>query len=666
MKNSILEQKLAKCLQLIQNQKYSELLPIARAGAAMSGTNLEKLSSFYYYEGCAFQFSEKLNDSATYCFEKSLYFSKKSNFVGQLAITSRQLMFLYYIQNERKKQTLLAEILQSIYKKTTNKKICASLLYAICDYDLYNEHFDTFTNHALDCINLLQSDTVITPQSRKDIGGLYIKISRSFDSMHQLDKAIEYCQLAENQFESLDLEEISITNNLFVRYYVQKGSIEKALLYLSKIEALNTNSSFKELALGNSYNCLAEYYIKVNNLNQSMSFSKKAIKFSELSKDGELLSIAKVLFAKILYYKKEYDKAILVLKAVEYETKKYNKQTYLFLTDILAKCYKAKGDYRNASIYQDKTSLLNDSILKASSNENIAKAEATFQNKLKQEKINSLIAQNKIATLEKMEAKSKLLVLLLCMIIAMLVGGALYFQGRNRKKANVRLQKLNDELDEANRVKMRFFGILNHDLRSPLSNLIQIIELKNSESELIDRPTMSRLEQSALLSATNLLTSMEDMLLWGKGQMSNFEPHIEVVSVGDLFSYIATYFESEKEVSFQFEDYESLLVTTDENILKTILRNLTSNAIKALKTTETPLIIWKAWKQENCICLSITDNGPGISNNQLKALYNVNEVIGVKNGLGLHLIRDLTVLLSCQIELESNNSIGTSFVLKFN
>lgn len=91
---------------------------------------------------------------------------------------------------------------------------------------------------------------------------------------------------------------------------------------------------------------------------------------------------------------------------------------------------------------------------------------------------------------------------------------------------------------------------------------------------------------------------------------------------------------------------------------------MTGNAIKALDKIENPNIIWKAWQENNFSYLSITDNGKGASDEQFKALYDDKEVVGIKTGLGLHLIRDLAKAIDCEISIDSKIDIGTTFTLK--
>jgi signal transduction histidine kinase len=63
--------------------------------------------------------------------------------------------------------------------------------------------------------------------------------------------------------------------------------------------------------------------------------------------------------------------------------------------------------------------------------------------------------------------------------------------------------------------------------------------------------------------------------------------------------------------------------------------------------------------------LSITDNGSGGNQEKFKALYDDSEVIGIKTGLGLHLIRDLATAINCKIEVSSKPDLGTTFTIVF-
>ncbi|HBI00156.1 MAG TPA: hypothetical protein DDY18_00865 [Flavobacterium sp.] len=244
------------------------------------------------------------------------------------------------------------------------------------------------------------------------------------------------------------------------------------------------------------------------------------------------------------------------------------------------------------------------------------------------------------------------------------IGAILFYQNQQRKKTNHKLQQLNAELDQANKAKTRFFSILNHDLRGPVANLIFFLQLQKESPEMLDEESIKRMQDKTMSGAENLLNSMEDILQWSKSQMENFKPQPTNIEINSLFEDTKKHFSSTEHIQIQFENPSNLKLFTDENYLKTIIRNLTGNAIKALEGIDDPKIIWKAWQKDNQTFLSVSDNGKGATQEQFKALYDDKEVVGIKSGLGLHLIRDLAKAIDCEILVDSKLGEGTTFTLK--
>ena len=202
-------------------------------------------------------------------------------------------------------------------------------------------------------------------------------------------------------------------------------------------------------------------------------------------------------------------------------------------------------------------------------------------------------------------------------------------------------------------------------MRSPVYNFIHFMQLQKESPELLDATTKKIIETKTINSAENLLASMEDLLLWSKGQMDNFKPQPKVIEINSLFEDTKKHFESEEKVIIEFENPDAISIHTDENFLKTIIRNLTGNAIKATKNSEKAKITWRAWQNNDKTYLSITDSGSGVSQEKFKALYDENEVVGIKSGLGLHLIRDLAKAINCKVSIDNDTNEGTTFNLEF-
>jgi signal transduction histidine kinase len=322
----------------------------------------------------------------------------------------------------------------------------------------------------------------------------------------------------------------------------------------------------------------------------------------------------------------------------------------------LADLEETKGNYKSALDHYKTWSATNDSLYSQDKKNELAGLDGKYKIALKDKEI----AFNKLTLSDQRRTQIGLIAGLL---LSGIIGGLLYWQGRNRKKTNTTLMVLNNQLDEANKVKAKFFGILSHDLRGPVANLIHFLHLQKNDPDLLGEGDPAVHQQLIGESAENLLNTMEAMLLWSKEQMDDFKPNIKTVAVSDLFGHLQKFFPQTGTVQLQFTQEPGLSVLTDENYLQVIMQNLTSNALKALKSNPHGKIEWKALKDGSSIILSITDNGPGISDEQIKALYDESSSLNAKTGFGLHLIRDLAKAIRYRITIRSQPGMGTTFTL---
>jgi signal transduction histidine kinase len=482
--------------------------------------------------------------------------------------------------------------------------------------------------------------------------------------MKQYDKAIEYFNEAKPYLKDAPYVSAFLCNYYLHSYAAlkQPDSVTKYYKILYTYPTAK-DSLFINLSFANR--SMAEHSINQGKINNAYNYAQKAVLYALKSNDEDIIMEANTILGKVLNEKGEHKKAIEVLKKASTKALKYDKESFVVINKKLSQSYAAIGNWKEAYYYNEIYSKYNDEMMEQSAKQNIANAEARFQNKTKIQEIKTLSTQNTIKNIQIAEAKKQRLYLILGLALVGIIGLLLFTQNQNRKKTNQKLQLLNQELDEANKIKARFFSILNHDLRSPVSNFIHFLHLQKESPELIDEETAARMQTKVISGAENLLTSMEDILLWSKGQMENFKPHFKEIPAAIIFKEIQQHFSSIENIDISFENPENILLNTDENYLKTIIRNLTGNAIKALDKIENPKIIWKAWQENEVQYLSITDNGSGGSQERFKALYDDSEVIGIKSGLGLHLIRDLATAINCKIEVSSKPDFGTTFTILF-
>ncbi|MCD9853722.1 HAMP domain-containing histidine kinase [Epilithonimonas sp. JDS] len=358
-----------------------------------------------------------------------------------------------------------------------------------------------------------------------------------------------------------------------------------------------------------------------------------------------------------------YEKSELLPKAQEeFEISKNvaeennNMQWVMFSYAGMAELSKTRKDIDSYSKNLTQYYATRDSIYSQKRKNEIAKIESQ---KVVNQK-NKEIALNKIIIKNKEQEKIYYLLGLAALFV---IGILLFFLYRQLKKNSSRLQSLNQELEKANKNKMRFFGILNHDLRSPVVSLIHFLNLQKDAPELMDDETKIRLEKQTSDSADQLLTQMEDLLLWSKGQMENFEPNKQFYGADEVFDEVKKEFVWVSNIHLEFEIPTNLKIFTDKEYLKTILRNLINNAVKVLQNVNRPHIVCKVWEQGDFHYILIKDNGGGTNIEKFRALYDDKMSIGTTKGLGMHVIRDLCKAIDCKIEVDTNVEVGETRIM---
>ena len=649
--------------EILESENYPKVVEITEKGISLSKNHPAYLSKFYFFKGMAYEFDNNQYQKALVNYELAWKYAKKARHLKNETSILMRLNYVYYALHETSKNKDLTDYVKKVADTTKSTYSKAYLNGTIAEYYLNNAQYETFIVYQLKAITykkLLPKNTVET----ENIGISYSQIAAAYTKMKQYNKAIEYLNEAK-----LYVKESPYVSAFICNYYLQcfvplkkHDSIQKYYRLIYTYPSVK-DSLFLNLSFANR--SVSDYYVNQGKVTAAYHYAKKAILFGQKSNDEDIIMEAQTVMGRVLYQKGDYKKAIEILTSASKNALKYDKESYVIINKKLSQSYAALGHWKEAFHYNEIYSKANDEMMQESAKQSIANAEAAYQNKTKGQRIKNLSAQNTIKNIQIEDARKQRLFLVSGLILVAIIVLLLFKQNQNRKKTNQKLQVLNQELDEANKIKARFFSILNHDLRSPVSNLIHFLHLQKENPELIDEATALRMQTKVITGAENLLSSMEDILLWSKGQMENFKPHPQKVAIEVLFEETQKHFSSVENIQISFENPENIILDTDENYLKAIIRNLTGNAIKALNKTSNGKIIWKAWQENNQTYLSITDNGPGGTQEQFKALYDDSEVIGIKSGLGLHLIRDLATAINCKIEVDSKPDFGTTFTIIF-
>ncbi len=501
------------------------------------------------------------------------------------------------------------------------------------------------------------------------IAYMHTKIGAIYDINGNRQDALKYYSIAVEFFKEI-VKEGTAESSMFLNignYYSTTGNFLDAIKYFTEGLIIAENIGDKHMTsafynnMGNIYKAQGNYNEALKSYNASLKINEEFNAKSDIAVTYDNIGQVYLLMNEPKVAKKWLQKGLQL--CIENGETEPIRNAY----ENLATVDSALDDYKSAYKHYKLYTLYKDSLINKENTRELTRLEMNYEFKKQQDSIH-FIKDAEIAIRDAtLEANRRQRWFFIGGLLALaVIGGLLYNQSKQRKKNNEKLQQLNEELDNANKIKTRFFSILNHDLRSPVSNLIHYLHLKKENPELLDEETKQRLDQKSIQGAENLLITMEDLLLWSKGQMENFKPQPRNVAVHQLFEDTKKVFSGYQNIRFEYHNSDNLEIFTDENYLKTIIRNLTSNAINVFTSTHNPHIVWKAYEEKEKPVLAITDNGPGADNEKFRALYDETEVIGIKTGLGLHLIRDLAKAIDCKIEVESEKEKGTTFTLKFN
>ncbi len=654
---------LLKVCETLKNEgDYKNLIILANKGIAAAKNDSYLLARFSFYKAYGYEYDNNQYEKAIPLFEASWNFSKKRKNLKEETLAIMRLNYLYYSTKQFQKRQKLIHYIKKVLDTTKSIYTQGILNGSLGEYYLDNSEIEKFIGYKLKAIEYRKKFPKDDTNNTVNIGISYSQIGQAYIKMKQFDKGIEYSNYARPYLKG-SANAMAFLYNDYIKCYTGKQNPDSLIKYYNGICNLVSKEDSLYISVSSANRYMAEYCIAKANLEKANLYASKALLFAEKSNDDEILMEARITKAKLHFKHREFTKAIAMLKLASTHAYEFDKNSFIVINQLLSESYAELGDWKQAYQFHLIYNKANEALLQESAKQSIANAEGKYQNHYKQEKINALSTENTLKNLQIENTKRQQIYLTIGFLLVLIITSLLYRQNQIRKKTNKRLQLLNAELDQANKVKTRFFSILNHDLRSPVANLIHFLHLQKENPELLDEESKVRLENKTITGAENLLNSMEDILLWCKGQMENFEPQPKTIAVAMLFEDLASHFSSEERVKITFENNQNLQLTIDENYLKTIIRNLTANAIKALEKTPNATILWKAWQENGQNYLSVTDNGPGGTQEKFKALYDEKEVVGIKTGLGLHLIRDLAKAINCKITVETFENEGTKFTL---
>jgi signal transduction histidine kinase len=497
-------------------------------------------------------------------------------------------------------------------------------------------------------------------------------IGIDFYQSKNFNKALEYYLLAEKKY--LEVGDASGTGDCYNNIAMVYDDLEKsdsALFYYEKAQNIFEKHNDKD-AISDILNNKAGVYYKNGDFEKVFDLIMKSLEIQEELGNENKVAYTLINIGILYYSLGEYEKAI------EYEERglsiaeKNSSYPHLrFGYESLADAYAEVGDYQKAFSTQIKFAAINDTIF----NQDMAQAISEMQTKYETEKIAQQVkllqTENELADIQINKGRILLLTFLIIIVLGLLIAIILIRQNRFKARLNKILESKNVEMNSLNATKDKFFAIVSHDIKNPLSGFKAITSaLDDSFNEMSENDIKKYIK--ILRNSSNQLDELlKGLLNWSALLNSNKEINLNEVQLSEIINEIVNLVKGDcdlKGVELNVNICDLPKVYADENMLLAIVRNIVSNAIKFTPSGGTIAI--SIYPENNRNVVSVSDTGIGIEQQDINKLFRIDadtKTIGNSKekgaGLGLILVKEMAVRCNIDIDVRSEFGKGTEFVL---
>ncbi len=232
------------------------------------------------------------------------------------------------------------------------------------------------------------------------------------------------------------------------------------------------------------------------------------------------------------------------------------------------------------------------------------------------------------------------------------------------------IEKQRDEIQAQKDLKDRFFSIISHDLRGPVSSFQGITSIIRMYIRKQKYDQLEGMMDDIDHAATNLSRLLDNLLNWASQEQKQIPYHPSELELVELLRELFDSFHStarSKEISLVTGNVEGIFLWADKNTIVTVLRNLIHNALKF--TNPGGSIQVDGSSANGLTEIQVRDTGQGIPKEKLqnlfgdmKSTYGTGGEKGV--GLGLQLVREFVDLNKGEIKVTSKVGEGTTFTIR--
>ena len=231
------------------------------------------------------------------------------------------------------------------------------------------------------------------------------------------------------------------------------------------------------------------------------------------------------------------------------------------------------------------------------------------------------------------------------------------------------IEKKNAELSATLNNRDKMYSVIAHDLRSPMASIRMVLNLlvQSVTVESVGAETYALLDQ-ANRESEEVHDLLDNLLKWTKSQTGRLNVVMQDLDLNDIIPGVVDIFEmiaQTKHIKLNLQQPgEALVVQADNDMLKTVVRNFMSNAIKF--SPDGSSIDIAMMKEGDFAKVSVTDHGVGIAADRLATIFHKGDTTygtgGEEgSGLGLLLCQDFATKIGGECMVESVEGQGSTF-----
>jgi signal transduction histidine kinase/DNA-binding response OmpR family regulator/CHASE3 domain sensor protein len=235
---------------------------------------------------------------------------------------------------------------------------------------------------------------------------------------------------------------------------------------------------------------------------------------------------------------------------------------------------------------------------------------------------------------------------------------------------NLDIQQKAAQLEQSTKYKSEFLANMSHELRTPLNSILLLSKLMsedtNLDSEFIEYAEVIQSSGQGLLG---LIDEILDLSKIEAGKMKLEFGDVQLTEVATDLRSLFMPLAKNKQLDLDIAVAPGLTLNTDKMRLEQILKNLISNAIKFTEKGQVSLKIYLD-EIKPVVYFKVTDTGIGIAADKLSLVFEAFQQADGSTrrrfggtGLGLSISKELAKLLGGQIELTSEENVGSEFLL---